>query len=372
MKKILIVIAAAIMFVACSAPIANDEVAKRQQLQAYKQQMHELKQKIEMLEKELSSQEILDVVNVKVSEIQAETFEHFIEVNGKVEAEMNVDVSPESAGVITEVFVTEGQVVSKGFVMAKLSTDILDRTVEELNIQLELATTNYNRQKNLWDQNIGSEMQFLQAKNNMESLEKRIESVKSQIKMAEIKSPVNGIIDIVYQKKGHIGSPQIPFAKVVNISQIKVYADVSESYITRVKKGDTVKVYFPALNSEVESPIQQIGNTIDPNNRTFRVRINLSNPENMVKPNLVSVVRICDYKAENAIVVPSLYIKEDFKGDYSFIAENVDGKNLAKKVYVKLGVTNNNMTEVTEGLEAGMKIISEGYDQISDGTIVRF
>lgn len=372
MKKILIVIAAAIIFVACSAPTANDEVAKRQQLQEYKQQLHELKQKIEMLETELSSKEKLDVVNVKVTELKETTFEHFIEVNGKVEAEMNVDVSPESAGVINEVYVTEGQVVSIGFVMAKLSTEMLDRTVEELTIQLELATTNYNRQKNLWDQNIGSEMQFLQAKNNMESLEKRIESVKSQIEMAEIKSPVNGVVDVVYQKKGHIGSPQVPFAKVVNISKIKVYADISESYITQVKKGDKVKVYFPALDSEVESPILQIGNTIDPNNRTFRVRIDLANPGNKIKPNLVSVVRIRDYKAENAIVVPSLYIKEDFKGDYSFIAEEVDGKNLAKKVYVKPGVTNNNMTEVTEGLESGMKIISEGYDQISNGTVIRF
>ena len=372
MKKILMVLTAAFVVAACSTQPANDEQAKRKQLEEFKQQMHSLKQQIDLLEAELKSTETEKTVNVKVTKIEQLSFEHFIEVTGNVEAEYNVDVSPESAGIITEVFVTEGQNVQKGFVMARLSTDILERSIEELKIQLELATTTYTRQKNLWDQNIGSEMQLLQAKNSKESLEKRINSIETQIQMSEIKSPVSGVVDVVYQKKGHIGSPQTPFARVVNINEIKVYADVSESYTTAIKKGEKVKVFFPALNREVETPIRQIGNTIDPNNRTFRLRVNLSNPDGMIKPNMATVVKIRNYVSDSAIVIPSLLLKKDFKGDYTFIAANVDGKNVARKVYVTPGVTQNNMTEVTDGLQAGINIISEGFNQVSDGTIVLF
>jgi len=373
MKKILIILTAAVILSACgSTSVNDDEAAKREQLQHYKQEMHELKQKISVLETELSGFKKDEVVKVKVAELQSENFEHFIEVTGKVEAELDIDVNPETTGVIKEVLVKEGQVVSKGQVMAILSSEILERSVDELKIQLELAETNFQRTENLWKQNIGSEMQYLQSKNNKESLEKRIISMNSQIEMAQVKSPVNGVVDIVYQKKGHIGSPQMPFAKVINISKMKIYADISESYLTKVKKGDKVGITFPALGRQLEAPIIQIGNSIDPSNRTFRVRINLDNADKMIKPNLVSIIKIRDYHSQGAIVIPSLYIKEDFKGSYTYIVENKSGKNTAKKVYVTPGVTNNNMTEIKEGLSAGTKIVSEGFNQIVDGTILQF
>ena len=330
MKKILIVLTAAIFLASCSSTPVNDVETKRQQLQQFKQQVHTLQQKISALETELKATEVDEVIKIKVAEIQNQLFEHYIEVNGKVEAELDVNVSPESAGVIKEVFVTEGQMVTKGEVMAKLSTDILERSIEEMKIQLDLATINFDRQKNLWEQNIGSEMQFLQAKNNKESLEKRIEGLNAQIDMSEVKSPVSGVVDVVFQKKGHIGNPQVPFAKVINISKIKIYADVSESYITKIKKGDKVNVSFPALNREIETSIVQIGNTIDANNRTFRVRIDMNNPDKMIKPNLVSIIKLRDYINKEAIVVPSLYIKDDFKGDYTYLVEKQGGKNVSK------------------------------------------
>ena len=372
MKKILMVLMAVIIIASCSTPTATDENTKREQLHQFKQEMHALRQKIETLETELASKEEAEVVKVKVTVLKNEVFEHFIEVTGKVEAEQDVNVNAEIAGVILAVFVKEGQNVKKGQVLAKLSSEILERTIDELNVQKELADINFQRQKNLWDQNIGSEMQYLQAKNSKESLEKRIASLNSQIEMASIKSPINGVVELVYQKKGDIGSPQVPFAKVINISKMKVYADVSESYLTKVEKGDLVGVTFPALNRQLEAPINQIGNSIDPNNRTFRVRINLNNPDKMIKPNLVSIVKIRDYLAEDAIVIPSLYIKEDFKGSYTYIVESLDGKSSAKKVYITTGVTNNNLTEITEGLQEGTNIISEGFNQIVDATIIQF
>lgn len=369
-KTVLIITIAAAYLVSCSTQQGED--AKRKQLQAYKQEVHVLNEQIEALEKELAGLETEDIINVKVNELQLQTFEHFFEVTGNVEAEYNIDVSPETAGIIKEIFVKEGQTVNKGFVMAKLSTEVLERSVEEVEVQLELATTNYNRLKTLWDQNIGSEMQLLQSKNNKETLEKRLAGLQTQIEMAEVKSPIDGVVDIIYQEKGDIAGPQVQFAKVVNISEIKIYADVSEAYLTKIKVGDKVKVFFPALDREVETTVRQIGNTINPNNRSFRLRLNLNNLDKMIKPNLMAVVRIRDYKADDAIVVPSLLIKQDFKGDYTFIAENEGGKNVAKRVYVTPGISNNNMTEVISGLNEGMKIISEGFNQVANGTIIRY
>ncbi|HYQ57237.1 MAG TPA: efflux RND transporter periplasmic adaptor subunit, partial [Draconibacterium sp.] len=164
---------------------------------------------------------------------------------------------------------------------------------------------------------------------------------------------------------------QVAFAKVINTDNIKIYGDISESYITKVHKGDNVEISFPALNKTVSAKINQIGNTIDPNNRTFRVRINLNNNSNEIKPNLVSIISLRDYVNDSAIVIPSLYVKEDFKGHYTYIVENENGKNVAKKVYVSPGVTNNNMTEITDGLTAGAKIISEGYNQVVNGAAVK-
>lgn len=372
MKKIIIILTTAVLLASCSSTKVSDDDTKRQELQQYKQQVHELTQKIEVLEKELSEKNVDEVIHVKVEEITEKQFEHFIEVTGKVEAEYDVNVSPESIGIIDAIYVTEGQRVSKGQAMATLRTDALQHSADQLKIQLDLATTNFERQKNLWDQNIGSEMQFLQAKTNMESLQKQIEGMEAQLEMSEIKSPVNGVVDDLYQEKGQIGSPQSPFAKIINIDKIKVYADVSETYLTKVKTGDEVSIELPAINKELKATIQQIGNVIDPNNRTFRIRLNLGNPDKLIKPNMASIIKIRDYVAENAVVVPSLYVKDDFKGEYTYIVDKQGDKNIAKKIYVTTGVTNNNMTEVTTGLNSGMKIISEGYNQIADGTVIQF
>ena len=373
MKQIIILLIAVVIIASCSATKTNDdENTKRQQLQLYKQELHNLKQNIDDLEKELGSTKKNESVKVKVVELQSDTFEHFIEVTGKVEALDDVEVSPETVGIIKEVLAKEGQTVKKGEILAKLNTDVLERSMDEILVQLDLANINFERQSNLWSQNIGSEMQYLQAKNTKEGLEKRVESLKTQIEMGNIKSPLSGVVEVVHQKEGNIGNPQLPFAKVINISKIKVYADISEFYLTKIKKGDFVDLFFPALNREIQTSISQIGNSIDPNNRTFRVRINLDNPDKMIKPNLVSIIKVRDYWNKDAIAVPILYIKEDLKGSYTYIVEKRNSKNVAKKVYVKTGVTNNNIIEIVDGLTAGMQIVSEGYNQIIDGTELQF
>ncbi len=338
--------------------------AKQEQLSAYKQEVLVLEEKIVALEQELDASAEIEYINVRALEIQPQLFEHYIEVTGNVEADQEVDVSPEGSGKIISIGVEEGDQVKKGTILARLNTDILDRTIEEVKVNLDLATTTFERQQNLWDQKIGSEMQYLQAKTAKESIERQLESLQAQKEMSVIKSPVDGVVDVVYQKTGEIASPNVPFAKVINISHVKVYSDVAETYLTKVGKGDTVTVEFPALAREMEAPILQVGNYIDPNNRTFRIRIDFSNSDNLIKPNMIALVKIRDYMAENALVIPSLLIKEDFQGSYTFI---VDG-DTAKKVYVEPGVSDNNMTEVISGLEPGEKIISEGFDQVINGS----
>ncbi len=370
MKKILLAITVAAILSACGGN-PNDKAAKQEQLQKLKEQAHVLEEKITALETELSASQKAEVINVKTSILKAQKFEHFIEVTGKVEAEQDIDVSPESAGVIKEVLATEGQHVKKGQILARLNTDVLNRSLDELEIQLDLAKTTFERQKNLWSQNIGSEMEFLQAKNSKESLEKKIESVQSQIEMAEVKSPINGVVDIVYQKKGNIGSPQTPFAKVINTGNIKIYGDIAERYITKIGQGDKVNIFFPALGDTVMGRVNQVGNTIDANNRTFRVRINLNNPQNRIKPNLVSIISLRDYANESTIVIPTLYVREDYDGHFIYIVNTKDEKKMAAKVYVTPGMTNNNMTEITRGLKPGMQIISEGYNQVNNGTLIQ-
>lgn len=360
-----------VLLASCSSGNAGNESQEKQaQLVEYKQQLHELEVKIAELEKELEETTDEEKVEVVLTELQPQKFEHFIEVSGSVEADQEVNVSPEGSGQILDIKVREGQRVSRGTLLATLNSEPIERTIDEVEINLEMARTTYERQKNLWDQNIGSELQYLQAKSTMESLEKQLEGLKAQKSMSSITAPVDGVIDVIYQKQGQIASPQVPFAKLVNIEKIKVYADVAESYLTKIDKGDEVVVYFPAIGKTDTTQIQLIGNFIDPNNRTFRIRLDLQNKDNLIKPNLDAVVKLRDYEAEGAIVIPSILIKEDFKGKYTFVVEPDGGKQVARKVYVKPGVSDNNRTEVKEGLEAGMKVVSEGFSQVIDGTVV--
>lgn len=359
-----------LILASCTATSPQDEQAKRDQIAEYKQEMNDLKLKIETLEKELDSAQVVQSIPVKVTEVQPQIFEHFVEVTGKVEADQEVDVSPEISGKITQIDVKEGDKVAKGNLLATLNTDIMQRSIEEAEIALELASTTYERQKNLWDQKIGSEMQYLLTKSNKESMERRVESLRDQLDMARVVSPVDGIVDVIYQKRGEIAGPQAPFAKVVNISKLKIYGDVSESHLVNISVGERVLVDFPALERQITTPIVVIGNYIDPNNRTFRIRLNINNPDQMIKPNMVSVLKIRDYISKNALVVPALLIKNDFRGQYTYIAEPMDSSFVSKKIYVTTGVSQNNRVEVLKGLQPGAKIISEGYDQVADGTAI--
>ncbi|WP_081736023.1 efflux RND transporter periplasmic adaptor subunit [Saccharicrinis fermentans] len=353
-----------------TASACGSSVDKPTELAAYKKQMTELKKKISSLENQLQAEEgtSANVVNVTADIIRPKTYDHYIEVTGKVKADENTIISPEGAGKITQLLVEEGDKVRKGQVLAYLNTDAIESQIMQAKAGVELAVTTYNRQKNLWDQHIGSEIEYLQAKSNKESQEQNLKALQAQLAMSTVKSQIEGIVDEVFQKKGEIAGPAIPFARIVNIDDIYINAEVGESYLGQINKGDTTTVYFPALKKTVDATIFRSSMIINDISRTFRVRINLKNTDHVIKPNLISVVKLKVYKAKDVLIVPSILVKQDFKGEFIFIAEVKDGKTWAKKQYVQSVFNSDNKSIIKEGLKDGDAIITQGYDQIVNGT----
>ncbi len=308
-------------------------------------------------------------VPVETSILELVKFQHIMTVSGNVEAVNDAFISPEMNGQIKQIYVNEGDRVQKGQILAILNTEVTQKSIEELKTGLELATTLYEKQKDLWDQKIGSEIQFLQAKNNKEQLEKKLETLNAQLKMSTITAPFAGIVDDIMQKEGELGTPGRQIMQIVNLSKLKIKADVSEVYLPKINKGDTVIVEFPAYpDIEMKIPISRIGNVIKSGNRTFELELKLNNISEKLKPNIISILHINDYSDDSAIVVPSIIVKKDMKGEFLFIVKKIDNKTVAKKVYVKSGMSYIDKTEILEGLKPNQKIIIEGYNLVSNNS----
>jgi RND family efflux transporter MFP subunit len=330
MKKILIAALIPLLF-SCSAKDAEKGLSKEDQLKKYKSELAILKKKISGLEKDIRSESNTEeAIKVVATEISNSKFEHFIQVTGNVEADKNITITPEANGNIISIDVVEGQRVKKGDVLGRLNTAQIQRSIDEVKTNLELSTILFERQERLWKQKIGSEVEYLEAKANKEALESKLEALEAQKDMAIITAPFNGIIDEIHQKKGELAGPSIKFAQLVNIDQVYVEADVSESYLNYIKAGEMADLEFPAISFATKAPIYRTSNIIDPSNRSFKVRINLNNPGHKIKPNLISVLKIKDYEIDNAIVVPSIIVKKDFEGSYLYLVKK-EGKNLIAK-----------------------------------------
>ena len=373
MKK-WIYIALVLVFAGCTAT-ENEESIKKQ-IGQYRKEVNDLNGKIAGLEKKLNSMNATDgntfKVPVEVKDLKFEVFRHFIQVSGAAEAINEANISSEMSGLIADIYVEEGQYVQKGQLLAKLSTEITDNTILEVKGNLDLATVVYEKQKRLWEKGIGSEIQYLNAKNGKESLEKRLETLDAQLDMAMLKAPVTGIVDEIYKKKGELAIPGVPMMVVINLDEIYINADVSESYLADIKEGDTVNVEFPTYpEMKIKAPVYRKGNMIKPSNRTFTIQLKLNNPERLLKPNLLAVIHINDYSSDSALVVPSIVIKQDITGSYIYVAENEGNKSIAKKVYIETGMSYGDTTMVKSGLKPGQKIIIQGYNQVSDGSEVK-
>ena len=365
MKKIITFTLLSVVLFAC-APKVDD---KKAQLEKLKKDQAELKAEISKLEAELSANDSTGNKSklVAVTEMKPSTFKHFIEVQAKVDGDEDVMLSAESAGSITSISVEAGDKVSKGQIMATIDDRILRQSISEVQTQLDLAVTVFNRQKNLWDQKIGSEIQFLQAKSNKEGTERRMATLNQQLDMTRIKSPINGVVDIVNVKIGQSVAPGVPVIRVINLSSLKVKAEIAESYINRVSKGDEAIIYFPDEKKEVSVKIDYSGNRIDPLNRTFNVEVKLKDKSGDFRPNMIAILKIVDYKNNSAFIVPVAAVQKSGDGQYVYVKTMEGNKTFAKRKVVEVGTIYNGVAEIKSGLVTGDEVITSGYANIIEG-----
>ncbi len=314
------------------------------------------------------SVEITNVEGVKVQIIEQETFKRFVEFSGYLKAENYAFISPQASGQITNIYVNEGDYVSKGKLLVQLNNAIILNTISEIRNTLDLATITFTKQENLWSKNIGSEIQYLQSKNQKVSLERKLKTLNAQLQLTKIKAPFSGYVDNIRFKVGELASPGIQLLEMVNLNKMIVSVDVSEKYLSRFDKGDSVKITFPDFTElEKASVIYRIGNIINPANRTFKVEVKIKNKGEQLKPNLIANITINDLTIDSAIIIPSISIKNDFDRQFVYIAEN----NLAKKIYIETGASHIDKTVVTKGLNSGDKVIIVGYNLVSDNSEIR-
>jgi membrane fusion protein (multidrug efflux system) len=372
MKKILSI--ALIILIAASCGPSEEDGSIKEQIKTYKDEVSQLNIKIRELEQQLAaSGEAADgyLTPVTVRELSEKPFRHYFQVSGNVEAVDKAYISPEINGQIKQVLVREGEYVKKGQLLAKLNTSITENTIEEVKTQLEMAKTLYDKQKQLWEKNIGSEVQYLQAKNNKEAMENKLLTLEAQLDMAYIKSPIEGIVDVIDIEEGELAMPGFQLMQVVNLNKMKILAEVSEKYLPVIQKGDMVEVSFPTYPEiELNVAVIRTGNVINLGNRTFPVELRINNIEGKLKPNILALLIFLDFNKEDALVVPSIIIKKDIRGEYVYVAREQEGTQHAKKVYITTGRSYNDETLVLEGLNAGDKVIIEGYSLVTDGTEV--
>lgn len=303
------------------------------------------------------------------------TFRHYTRVQGDVATRENILIYPEFSGVLTRIHVTEGQRVNKGALLATIDDGGLKSQLAQLEAQAALAKTTFERQQRLWEQNIGSEIQFLEAQTAYESSQNAVNQLGSQLGKTSVRAPFSGVIDEVVTDEGQVVGPgQNPLFRLVNLQNMYVEADVPETYLNKIQTGTPVIIEIPAINKEYEGTVKQVANFINPNNRTFQIEVSIPNDDGLVKPNLIATVKLNDYTSENAIVVPENAIQKNSMGEsivYVLQPEN-DSIGVALRKMVETGYSQNNRVEVTSGLNAGEEIIVEGARNLRDQQKVKF
>lgn len=337
---------------------------KETELKALNKEINGLKAEIAKLEPPKPKQSTI----VGIDTLAPSTFRHFVRVQGQIDSDNNVVVSPTAQGTVTRVNVKTGQRVSRGQTLAQIDASVQRNQLLEMENQLILAKTVYEKQKNLWDQKIGTEIQFLQAKNNKEGLENSIKTLKSAISLSRVSSPISGIVDDVMLKQGQVAAPGMPAFRIVNSSEMKFVAELSESYIKSVKKGDEVEMYFPAVEEKIQAKIRTVSQTIDPINRTVKIEVLLPGKQTSLKTNMIGEITINDETVEEALVVPVNVVQKGSEGDYVMVANKGAGaKWSVVRKKVQTGTRYEESVVVESGLSKGDYIITDGYQGLNSG-----
>jgi len=379
MKKILYFTAISLFLVSCSNSNKTeniDDLIKAKNVKALNEKKALLQADITKIEEALAKLDVKkDEALVSVATVKDTLFTHYLEVQGNVDTKENILVQPEFSGTLISLNVKAGQRVSKGQVIGKIDDAGMSQQLASLENQYALAKTTYERQKNLWDKKIGSEIQFLQAQTQMVAAQKGVAQMRSQLAKTIIKAPFTGTIDEVFVEKGQVVAPSMQgLMRIVNLGSMYVSTTIPETYIGKLKVGDQVDVFLSSLNKTYKGKVRQVGNFINPNNRSFGIEVALPNPDNLLRPNQVAKLKIVDYTNAKAIVVPTNIVQEDGEGNkFIFTVENSNGKTgTAKKVIVTVGKSSDNVTEILSGLSSEDIIVTEGVNNISEGMKLNF
>ena len=361
MKKLLI-IPAILLLAACS----NKPKDKATELVELKKQQAELSDKIAKLESETVDKNAVKTTDVGVVVAKAGSFTNYVDVQGKIDAQDNVVAYPQAQGIITAINARPGQSVRRGQVLVQLDNSVLRQNIQQAEVQAGLARTLYERQKNLWDQKIGTEVQFLQAQTNLQSAQKQISALQQQADMYRIKSPITGTIDQMDLKLGQVAMPGTTGIRIVNADILKVKADVPETYVGSVKQGNNVKILIPDANDSLVTSITFAAKVIDPVSRSFPIEIRLPARKNL-RPNMTAVLKIANYSKSNVITIPIKAIQNSEAGNYVYVVQN----GVAKRKTIQQGNTSAGKTEITSGLNDGDQVIVEGASDVEEGDKVR-
>ena len=338
-------------------------------------QQQEINTQIKSLDKALAALNPEKNMPLITTVIASKTvFKHYVELQASVETDQNILITPEMGGILKKVHVTKGQRVTKGQLLATIDDGGMSQSLAQMQVQLVLAKTTFERQERLWSQNIGSEIQYLQAKTAYDGQVKAVNSMQQQVAKASIKAPFSGTIDDIITEKGNVVAPGLTaILRIVSLENMYVKADVPETYITSVIVGKQVEVSFPVLGETLETTISQTGSFINPNNRTFKAEIEVENKKNNIKPNLTARLKINDYTNKNAIVIPQSIISENAQGEqYIYILKQINqDKAVASLVIIETGKKQGNSIEVLSGLKDGDQIIEEGARSVKDGQSVK-
>lgn len=369
----------AFLFLTATLIVSCGEEVNKSSLDELNSTKSTITSKIDSLTKELKAVEAqiakLDTTHkihlVTTLPVKNAEFKHFVEVQGIVKADKNIEIRPEMGGTVKAILVKEGQRVSAGQTLIQLDDSAIKNSIAELNTQLTLAKTTFDRQERLWNQKIGSEMQYLQAKTQKEGLEKSIASLYTQAKKMKIIAPFSGVVDEIFPKTGELTSPQQATVRLLNLDNVYVETDVTETYLPVVKSGTETVLNFPSINKEVEAKITQVGNYINPDNRSFKTRINIANKDFAIKPNLLATVKIVDFKS-TGIIIPSTLVQKDRTGkDYVFTISTINNETVVVKKPITIANEYNHEILISEGLETTDTLIDKGARTVKEGDLVK-
>ncbi|WP_417236287.1 efflux RND transporter periplasmic adaptor subunit [Bizionia paragorgiae] len=332
--------------------------------------------KIALLNQAISKLDtVKNVPLISTFKAQAEKFNHTLDIQGNVTTKNLIVLTPEYNGILTHVYVKDGEKVRKGQLLAKIDDGGLSQQLAQLKIQSDLAKTTFERQKRLWEQKIGSEIQYLQAKSTYEGQQEAVNQLQKQISKTDVRAPFSGTIDDVIIEQGSVvAAGQSQLIRIVNLDDMYIETDVPERYLSSIVSGKKVEVSFPVLGKTIETKVDQAADFIDPTNRTFKVKITIPNKDKSIKPNLTARLKINDYTNEKALLVPLSIISENADGEqYLYVVKdkNDAGEGVAKRVIIETGKTQGDVIEVLSGIADGEEIIKEGARSVKEGQTVK-